>query len=46
MSRRVTYTSHSVSYAAVGASDDPNLLSYPPRGFKAFAENVRLGSGA
>ena len=46
MTRRSTHVDHEVVYAAVGASADPDLLRFPPEGSTAYAEELRLGSGA
>jgi uncharacterized protein (UPF0548 family) len=34
-----------VSYGAVGATQAPDLLQYPPSGFRPFERRVRLGHG-
>lgn len=34
-----------VTYAAVGATQDADLLRYPPAGFRALERRVRLGHG-
>ncbi|MGK0716008.1 DUF1990 family protein [Leucobacter sp. W1153] len=46
MIRRSTHVDQEVVYAAVGASADPDLLRFPPEGSTAYAEELRLGSGA
>lgn len=43
--RRSNYVEHTVSYAAVGASQAPDLLKYPPTGSTPFEHEVLLGSG-
>lgn len=43
--RRSTYTHMPVSYGAVGASREVDLLKFPPDGTTPFEESVRLGSG-
>lgn len=43
--RRASHVDHAVSYGAVGASNDPSVLRYPPEGYTPYAEEVRLGSG-
>ncbi|MWC00108.1 DUF1990 family protein, partial [Agromyces seonyuensis] len=43
--RRSTFTDEPVTYAAIGASLDPDLLRYPPTGFRPAESVVRLGSG-
>ncbi|BDZ53264.1 DUF1990 family protein [Agromyces marinus] len=45
MARRSTFTDQSVTYGAIGATIDPDLLRYPPPGFSAAEDSVRLGSG-
>jgi uncharacterized protein (UPF0548 family) len=44
--RRSTFTDQSVTYGAVGGTQAPDLLYYPPKGFKPVERQVRLGSGA
>jgi uncharacterized protein (UPF0548 family) len=44
--RRSTFTDHSVSYGAVGGTQAPDLLYYPPKGYRPSEREVRLGSGA
>ncbi|WP_022880961.1 DUF1990 family protein [Gryllotalpicola ginsengisoli] len=34
-----------VTYGAIGATQAPDLLQYPPRGFKPVERSIRLGSG-
>lgn len=34
-----------MSYAAVGATQAPDLLSYPPRGFRPVEQRYRIGHG-
>ncbi|WP_448809872.1 DUF1990 family protein [Agromyces bauzanensis] len=46
MTRRSTFTDQSVTYGAIGATLDPDLLRYPPAGFRPAEDTVRLGSGA
>jgi uncharacterized protein (UPF0548 family) len=43
--RRSTFTDQSVTYGAIGGTQAPDLLYYPPKGFKAIERSVRLGSG-
>ncbi|MEB4616657.1 DUF1990 family protein [Leucobacter sp. M11] len=43
--RRASHVDLAVSYGAVGASNDPSVLRYPPEGSTPYAEEVRLGSG-
>jgi uncharacterized protein (UPF0548 family) len=45
MTRRSTFTDQSVTYGAIGATLDPDLLRYPPAGFRPAEDSVRLGSG-
>ena len=45
MTRRSTFTDQSVTYGAIGATLDPDLLRYPPTGFKPAEDAVRIGSG-
>ncbi len=45
--RRSTATGgdSSLNYAAVGATESPDVVDYPPPGFKTFQASHRLGSG-
>ncbi|QTX04874.1 DUF1990 family protein [Agromyces archimandritae] len=43
--RRSTFTDQSVNYGAIGATLDPDLLRYPPAGFRPNEQSVRIGSG-
>lgn len=43
--RRSGYTPGKLSYAEVGASQLPDLLSFPPNGASAFFDAAKLGSG-
>ncbi len=45
MTRRSTFTDQSVTYGAIGATLDPDLLRYPPAGFRPAEDAVRIGSG-
>lgn len=45
MTRRATHQSVPVTYGAVGASNDPNVVKYPPEGFNGHFEEVLLGRG-
>lgn len=45
MTQRSTHVGESLSYAAVGASQAPDLLYYPPAGFRPTEDRIRLGSG-
>jgi uncharacterized protein (UPF0548 family) len=46
MARRSTFTDQSVTYGAIGATLAPDLLRYPPAGYRPAEDTVRLGSGA
>ena len=46
MTRRSTFTDQSVTYGAIGATLAPDLLRYPPAGYRPAEDSVRLGSGA
>ncbi|WP_353809804.1 DUF1990 family protein [Agromyces sp. SYSU T00194] len=43
--RRQTFTEQSVDYGAIGATTDPDLMRYPPEGFKPAEHRIKLGSG-
>lgn len=43
--RRSSFSDASVSYAAVGASLAPDVLAYPPPGFRSAQTRQQLGSG-
>lgn len=43
--RRATFTAQPVTYASVGGTQAVDLMSYPPRGYRPFDQEVRLGSG-
>ncbi|WP_205647597.1 DUF1990 family protein [Agromyces badenianii] len=45
MTRRSTFTDQSVTYGAIGATLAPDLLRYPPAGYRPAEDTVRLGSG-
>lgn len=45
MTRRSTFTDQSVTYGSIGATLDPDLLRYPPPGFRPAEDSVKLGSG-
>jgi uncharacterized protein (UPF0548 family) len=45
MTRRSTFTDQSVTYGAIGATLAPDLLRYPPEGYRPAEDSVRLGSG-
>ncbi len=46
MRRRSTHSDLSVSYGAVGASRDPDIMRFPPEGATPSEDEVRLGSGS
>lgn len=43
--RRSTHKHMPLAYGAVGASQDPDLLRFPPAGFTPYEESLKLGSG-
>ncbi|KQV07883.1 DUF1990 family protein [Leifsonia sp. Root112D2] len=43
--RRSTFTDEPVTYGAVGGTQAPDLLYYPPKGYRPLERSVRLGSG-
>jgi uncharacterized protein (UPF0548 family) len=43
--RRETFTDAAVSYGAIGGTLAPDLLRYPPKGYRPMERTVRLGSG-
>lgn len=43
--RRSSYTDRAVNYGAVGASLSPDIMRYPPQGFRSRESRIRLGSG-
>lgn len=45
MTKRSTRASKPATYAAVGASNDPNIVRFPPEGFTGHSDEVRLGIG-
>jgi uncharacterized protein (UPF0548 family) len=45
MRRRATFRDEAVTYAAVGATAAPDVLAYPPRGFRASTTSWHIGSG-
>jgi uncharacterized protein (UPF0548 family) len=45
MTQRSTHVGESLTYAAVGASQAPDLMYYPPAGFRPAEDRIRLGSG-
>lgn len=46
MAKRSTHLIPAVTYAAVGASQDPHVAQFPPEGFIGHEDEVLLGSGA
>lgn len=45
MTRRSTFTDQSVTYGSIGATLEPDLMRYPPAGYRPAEDAVRLGSG-
>lgn len=43
--RRASFRAHAVTYGAVGSTADPEVLRYPPQGFRATEDTVKIGSG-
>lgn len=44
--RRSSFRANQVTYAAVGVTQDPDVLRFPPVGFQARRNERRIGSGA
>ena len=44
--RRSTFTDQPVSYGAIGGTMAPDLMSFPPKGFRPATHSTQLGSGA
>ncbi|MGG7464103.1 MULTISPECIES: DUF1990 family protein [unclassified Plantibacter] len=44
--RRSSFEDEAVDYAAVGATQAPDLMQYPPEGYTPSQDSFRLGSGA
>ncbi|MCX7522301.1 DUF1990 domain-containing protein [Microbacterium sp. STN6] len=44
--RRSTFTDRPVSYGAIGATQAPDLLGYPPKGYRPTERSIRIGSGS
>ncbi|HWU46651.1 MAG TPA: DUF1990 domain-containing protein [Humibacter sp.] len=44
--RRSTFTDQPVTYGAVGGTLAPDLVYYPPKGYRPDERSVRLGSGS
>ncbi len=44
--RRSTFTDQPVSYGAIGATMAPDLMTFPPKGFRPATHSTQLGSGA
>lgn len=45
MKRRSSFTDQSVTYGAIGATLAPDLLRYPPTGYRPAEDSVKIGSG-
>ncbi|TFD45589.1 DUF1990 domain-containing protein [Cryobacterium frigoriphilum] len=43
--RRSTFTESAVTYGAIGGTLAPDLMTYPPKGYRPIEVAVRLGSG-
>lgn len=43
--RRATFTDAAVNYGAIGGTLAPDLLRYPPAGYRPIEKKIRLGSG-
>ncbi|WP_075201459.1 DUF1990 family protein [Leucobacter japonicus] len=43
--RRSSHVEMPVTYAAVGASKQPDIVKFPPEGMTSYEEELRLGSG-
>ena len=43
--RRATFTDTAVTYASIGGTLVPDLLRFPPKGYRPLERTVRLGSG-
>ncbi|MCU1636968.1 MAG: hypothetical protein JWQ68_2207 [Cryobacterium sp.] len=43
--RRSTFTDAAVTYGAIGGTLAPDLLRYPPKGYRPLERAVKLGSG-
>ncbi|MFO7690642.1 MAG: DUF1990 domain-containing protein [Cryobacterium sp.] len=43
--RRSTFTASAVTYGAIGGTLAPDLMTYPPKGYRPVQVSVRLGSG-
>jgi uncharacterized protein (UPF0548 family) len=43
--RRATFTDAAVTYGAIGGTLAPDLLRYPPKGYRPMERSIRLGSG-
>lgn len=43
--RRSSFEDRPTDYAAVGATQAPDLLQYPPAGFVPYEDSVKIGSG-
>lgn len=45
MKRRSSFTDQSVTYGAIGSTLAPDLLRYPPTGYRPAEDSVKIGSG-
>ena len=43
--RRSNFEDQPTDYGAVGATQAPDLLQYPPHGFKPYEDSIKIGSG-
>lgn len=43
--RRSSFEDQPTDYAAVGATQAPDLMQYPPRGYRPYEDTIKLGSG-
>lgn len=43
--RRSSFEDRPTDYAAVGATQAPDLLQYPPAGFVPYEDSIKIGSG-
>lgn len=46
MAKRATHVDPAVTYASVGASQDPSVDRFPPTGFSGHRDEVLVGSGS
>lgn len=45
MTRRASHVSIPVTYGSVGATQDPNIVRFPPEGFTGFFDETLIGRG-